>query len=329
MKVSALITAYNRTTSIERAIESALHQTLAVDEIVVVDDGSTDGTAELVESVYGSRVRLVRQENRGISGARRRAVEEARGQWVAFLDSDDKWPADRNRELLEAAERVPADVAWIFGDLKVITDAGESETVFRKYGLNVSERLRVLEDSFSIHMPFQFCMIHSSLIRRKALLEVNCFSEGLRHSEDFLVAMQVACRYRFAAIPSVVVHYYRTSDLIPASVVWNHRSWPDYYRARMIAYGLAVESGRRCPWNAWHAHVVRGLCKLQASQGQHMRKLAREQFRYGTSAKSLGFYCAALFGQRGLRAWDVVGDAYRTATRYLGKAPVEELPRLF
>src|SRR6202007_2441779 len=122
----AVIPAFNRRTYISRAIDSVIGQTVPVDEILVIDDGSTDGTAEAVESRYGSVVRVVRQANSGVAGARRRGIQEALGECIAFLDSDDEWTPDRNRELLRAAERVPAEVAWIFGDLRFVTDDGES-----------------------------------------------------------------------------------------------------------------------------------------------------------------------------------------------------------
>src|SRR5579864_2473726 len=118
MTISAVIPAFNRRNHVSRAIDSALAQTVPVDEILVIDDGSTDGTAELVESRYGNRVRVVRQANSGVAGARRRGIQEARGEWIAFLDSDDEWLRERNGELLKAIQHVPADVAWIFGALR-------------------------------------------------------------------------------------------------------------------------------------------------------------------------------------------------------------------
>ena len=120
MTVSAVIPAYNRKAYIRRAIDSALAQTIPVDEIVVIDDGSTDGTADAVEAWYGGQIRVVRQENTGVSGARLRGIREASGQWIAFLDSDDEWVPERNGELLAATKRVTDDVAWIFGDLQFV-----------------------------------------------------------------------------------------------------------------------------------------------------------------------------------------------------------------
>jgi len=149
MKVSAIIPTFNRIGYIHRAIDSLLAQTVPVDEVVIVDDGSTDGTANAVEASYGSRVRVVRQPNAGVSGARRRGIQEARGEWVAFLDSDDEWLPERNRQLLDAAARVPSDVAWIFGDLQVVTDQGSSTTLFEEYGLSVNKSPHIFADSLS------------------------------------------------------------------------------------------------------------------------------------------------------------------------------------
>lgn len=306
MMVSALIPTYNRRKYVVRAIESILAQTVGVDEIVVVDDGSTDGTAEEIETRFGARVRLIRQENRGVSGARRRAVEEARGKWIAFLDSDDEWLPDRNRELLEAVEKMPGEVAWVFGDMQVITDGGGSKSLFDEFGLNVPRPPHIFEDSFSIQHPFQFCMFQNSLIRREALLDIDCFSAGLKSDDDLLTGYQIACRYKFAAITSVVTKFFRTSDLFASSVEYNGRNGVDYYRARMMACSLAVEAGKKNPWAEDYAHQVRGLSKLLANKRQGVRRLALQQFRYSVSLKSLAFFAAALFGHPGIRAWGSV-----------------------
>src|SRR3954447_3229771 len=87
---TVLITAYNRASFVVQAIDSALRQTFTDYEIVVVDDGSADGTAELLAQ-YGDRIRLVRQPNRGVGNAYNSGIRAAQGEYVAFLDSDDIW----------------------------------------------------------------------------------------------------------------------------------------------------------------------------------------------------------------------------------------------
>ncbi len=312
MTISAVIPAFNRRDHVSRAIDSALAQTVPVDEILVIDDGSTDGTAELVESRYGSRVRVVRQANSGVAGARRRGVQEARGAWIAFLDSDDEWLPDRNSELLSAVQHVPADVAWIFGALRIVTDSGEGLTLFEEHGLVIRESPHVFADSLEIQYPYQFPMLQASLIRRDALLELNCFSEGLRSDDDLLAGFQIACCYKFAAVPSVVGRYFRTSDLAASSVVVNGNFGPDYHRSRILAFERVIQSGRRRPWNRHYASSVRALCQVLARRGTYVRPLAWQQFRYGgMSPKGVAFLCAAISGPPALRLWDKLAEFSR------------------
>lgn len=325
MKVSAVIPVYNRRDYIARALDSVLCQSVPVDEIIVVDDGSTDGTAEVVENRYGDKVRVVRQSNTGVSGARRRGIEEARGKWIAFLDSDDEWTPGRNEALLKAAEVVPADVAWIFGDLSFVTDDGESPSLFEEYGLVVKDCPQVFADSLSVQHPVLFAYLQASFIRRDVLLALNCFTEGFRSDEDVLTGFQIGCRYRFAAIPSAVGKYYRTSDLEASSLFASTSFRPDYFRARMIAYSTAIETGRRQPWSSLYASQVRGLCMLLDQRGPSPRKLALEQFRYGSySVKGMAFMCFALVGRPGVRLWNAVAAFRRRSAsrKRVGKGPI-------
>lgn len=325
MTVSAVIPAFNRRNHVSRAIDSALAQTVPVDEIIVVDDGSTDGTAEVVESRYGARVRVVRQANTGVAGARRRGIQEACGVWIAFLDSDDEWLPDRNSELLLAAQHVPADVAWIFGTLRIVTDRGEGLTLFEEHGLTIEKSPYVFADSLEIQYPYQFPMLQASLIRREALLELNCFSEGLRSDDDLLAGFQIACRYKFAAIASVVGRYFRTSDLAASSVVVNGNFGPDYHRSRILAFERVIRSGRRRPWNRDYASSVRALCQTLARRGTFVRRLGWQQFRYGgLSPKGVAFLCAAVYGPRGLRIWDKMAEFARQRWRSEELPPVKE-----
>ena len=325
MTISAVIPAFNRRNHVSRAIDSALAQTVPVDEILIIDDGSTDGTAELVESRYGSRVRVVRQANSGVAGARRRGVQEAHGTWVAFLDSDDEWLPDRNSELLWAAQHVPADVAWIFGALRIVTDKGEGLTLFEEHGLVIRESPHVFADSLEIQYPYQFPMLQASLIRRDALLELNCFSEGLRSDDDLLAGFQIACCYKFAAIPSVVGRYFRTSDLAASSVVVNGNFGPDYHRSRILAFERVIQSGRRRPWNHHYASSVRALCQTLARRGTHVRPLAWQQFRYGgLSTKGIAFLGAAILGLWALRAWDWSAEFARRYRNSATRTPIKE-----
>ena len=90
MSISVIIPAYNAEQHISRAIDSVLAQTHPADEIIAVDDGSTDDTGQILRS-YGRQLRYIGQENGGAGAARNTGIKAARGEWIAFLDADDEW----------------------------------------------------------------------------------------------------------------------------------------------------------------------------------------------------------------------------------------------
>jgi glycosyltransferase involved in cell wall biosynthesis len=124
-RVTAAITTYNRAGFLPGALESVLAQTFGDYEVLVMDDDSTDETADVLAG-YGDRIRVVRQPNGGRSAARNTAVREARAPFVSFLDSDDRWLPDkleRQVPVLEASERV----AMVHGHVDVVDGAGDPE----------------------------------------------------------------------------------------------------------------------------------------------------------------------------------------------------------
>ncbi len=319
MTVSAVIPTFNRLGFIRRAINSVLAQTVPADEVLIIDDGSTDGTADLLNAEYGPRLRVIRQANTGVSGARRRGVQEAKGDWIAFLDSDDVWTPNHNEDMLHAAASIPDDVAWIFGDLWVVRDRGNQGTLFEVFGFSVTEWPQIFTNFFDVIDPPPF-LFQGSMIRRRVLQELDCFAEGLECGEDTLVSHQVACRYRFAAVPSVVGSCYRTSDLSDSSTSFSGFRGPDHFRSRLMSMALLIRSERRGPWSKLYANEVRSFCRALAHRGQPVpRRLAFQQFRFGdVSAKGIAFFGVAMFGRWGIRTWNRMAES---RTKYLTVKP--------
>jgi glycosyltransferase involved in cell wall biosynthesis len=118
--VTAAITTYNRARFLPGALESAFAQTYRDVEVLVVDDGSTDDTASVLER-YRDRIRVVRQDNQGRSGARNTAVRQANGRYISFLDSDDRWVPDKLERQVPVLER-DAGVGMVHGHVDLIDE---------------------------------------------------------------------------------------------------------------------------------------------------------------------------------------------------------------
>lgn len=167
--VSCIIPAYNAARFIDEAIESVLAQTVPVAEIIVVDDGSTDNTIELL-SRYGSSVRVLTQQNAGPAAARNNGVRNSTGAFIAFLDSDDLWKAEKTEVQLSRFEQNP-DLQVCFADLfnfRTITP----NAPFRDGFEELVEWPRV---------PFSPCTL---LARRSAFETIGEFDVSLRRGED-------------------------------------------------------------------------------------------------------------------------------------------------
>ena len=128
--VSVVIPTYNRATEVRNAIESVLGQTVADTEIIVVDDGSTDDTGKVVTGAFGVRVRYFAQTNQGVSAARNRGIAEARGEWIAFLDSDDLWERDKLEWQLKALERYGSQCLACYTDTRLLNHP-ETRSLFQ------------------------------------------------------------------------------------------------------------------------------------------------------------------------------------------------------
>jgi glycosyltransferase involved in cell wall biosynthesis len=159
-KVSAVIPTYNYAQFVREAIESALAQSWSNMEVVVVDDGSTDDTAQRLAE-YGDRIRTIRQENRGLSAARNTGIREASGEYIAFLDSDDVWLPEKTAMQMRLASEKGFEV--------VVSRGGE------KTGSALT-----FEDCFFISPGFG----STALMKKSLFDEVGGFDESLRSVED-------------------------------------------------------------------------------------------------------------------------------------------------
>ena len=206
LNISVVIPAYNRRDYVTRAIDSVQKQTVPVEEIIVVDDGSTDGTAELVRKQYGTTVRVLTQENRGVSAARNHGIQEACGDWIAFLDSDDVWLPRKVERQIEALSLVGGDLGVCFTDNVFDGDPSMDLTMFQEKGFVGVPKFGTLQDAaqyiVSGREPF---FTSSLLVRRSIVNEVSGFDETLVIGEDTDLFFRLSFRtaFCFAAEPLV------------------------------------------------------------------------------------------------------------------------------
>lgn len=123
MKVSVILPTYNYAHYIEEAVESVLHQTLSDFELIVIDDGSTDDTPSVLSRIDDPRVQIVRTPNRGLCAARNEGLERARGEFIAFLDADDRFRPDKLERQVRMMEAEP-DLASVFTNFVRFDDNG-------------------------------------------------------------------------------------------------------------------------------------------------------------------------------------------------------------
>lgn len=208
-QVSAVITAYNNADTIGPAIDSLLRQEFSRFEVIVVDDGSTDGTRKRVAG-YGEAVRLIWQENGGSARARNTGICSARGEYVAFLDGDDVALPDRLRQQAAVLETRP-EVGLVYGNICLMDSQGRNVRLRRGTGRYKSGRV-TRELAVKNFVPFSTIMV-----RRQLLLEAGLFDESIRSSEDWdlLVRLSRHCEFLFLNRP--LVHY----RIVPSSKTAN------------------------------------------------------------------------------------------------------------
>jgi glycosyltransferase involved in cell wall biosynthesis len=184
VRIDALIPTFDRAELVGRAIESALGQTRPPDTVIVVDDGSSDGTADVLAS-YGDSVRAVARPHRGVAATRNAGVEASGADFVAFLDSDDVWDPG-HLERVERAITATSGEAWLyFADLRLAAARDGAGTIWRACGFEIEGDHELRTDAVSWGLlSRQPVMMPASVIRRDAYLGVGGQAEPLVSRED-------------------------------------------------------------------------------------------------------------------------------------------------
>jgi len=198
VQISVVIPAYNRAHTLRRALDSVFRQSLAVDEVIVVNDGSTDQTQQLVEQQF-PQVRLINQQNKGVSAARNTGIKAARHEWIALLDSDDEWLPDKIKLIRETQSLHPqnllfhSDELWVRNGKRV-----NPMNKHRKSGGWIFEQC----------LPLCIISPSAAVIHRSVLMRIGLFNIDLPACEDYDLWLRLCHLYPVMYIDTPLIIKY-------------------------------------------------------------------------------------------------------------------------
>lgn len=224
--ISVVIPLYNKEAEVERALTSVVEQSLAVGEIIVVNDGSTDSSESVVKEFIklhpDTNIRVINQENSGVSAARNRGISEAMGEYVALLDADDWWLSNYIAEVCRLMEYFPDCDAYSTA-FNVVNGVSHSRAAVPTTEGYISPADEALMGRYPI-IP------STATLRRSTVLNCGGFPEGMRIGEDqWLWVRMIQNGAQFAYSPTSLVRYSRTASNRSASI----------YRAEECALSIA------------------------------------------------------------------------------------------
>lgn len=231
--ISAILPTHNRADLLSRAIDSIFDQTYQPAEIIVVDDGSDDETAEVVSN-YGDSIQYHYQENSGVSGARNHGAQLATSPWIAYLDSDDEWDAGYLQRIANAIGETDGAADIYFSDCLLPMRPGiKDRSLWRNAGFRINGRYRLVEDGSDwVLMSVQPFRVQGAVFWRSKYLGLGGHHEDMRIREDQHLFLKLGLGSAICAVKGIAVHC--SNDAANRlSYTQTHRAWS---KARAFMY---------------------------------------------------------------------------------------------
>ena len=279
MQFTVVVPLYNKAPYVELSLSSLQAQTLQDFEIVVVDDGSTDGSAERVAALQDPRIRLIQQRNGGVSVARNRGIQEARGDWVCFLDADDWLHPEFLARMQALAQRHP-EVHIVAGSFK--TEADRPDWSPQAWPLPADAPVEIITNLPRRWAKPSFCT--GTVAFRREFLQslMPCFPEGERQGEDLDLWFRAAERSPVAFIP-VPFLCYRTAvatSLMSGPTRYTLLPFQERLRERALSGTMPSQLASDALRLVSDVHVTLARREVQAGR----RAAAWQQLRQGWRA---------------------------------------------
>ena len=318
--VSVIIPSYNRAVFVTRAIDSVLAQTYGDFEILVVDS-STDNTPKVLEP-YGDRIRYLYQQRAGISAARNYGIREARGTWVALLDSDDEWLVERLAAAMKAVTDRP-DLIAHFTNLALHVPGKDPVDLFELRRLPWRQReYTVLDKPLLDEVKYQFCFSSSYFGKRAALLQAGLFDEKLTLHEDFDLFLRLAQLGPWGVSTAMLVRLIRRDEAPEVNLSRQHRDRPIYSHECLVRiFAKLVADPRLAPAEKQavrerlgRARFDLGLAQLRERQKTEGLANIDQSWRDSPSLKSFAKFALVRFAGR--RAISIIEKRRSLATGF-------------
>ena len=206
-RVSVIITTYNRAHLVSQAIQSVLDQTFRDFELIIVDDGSSDDTEAVVRGFNDPRIRYIYQENKGISGARNTGIRNARGRYIAFLDSDDLWLPTKIEQQVHILENVESSVPCCLCNAIIRGNPANKPTSFALAPLQTIYDKGIWLNVTSVLSTRCVFFTQAVAIRRSSFEKIGGFDESLWVMEDHDLALRLSLEGPWAYIKEPLVIY--------------------------------------------------------------------------------------------------------------------------
>jgi len=208
MKFSVVIPLYNKEHYIEQTIRSVLNQSCEDYEVIVVDDGSRDRSLELARKYESDRVRIIAQENQGVSVARNTGIQNARGKFIAFLDADDQWQANYLATIQSLTDQYPESDIFVTA---YAVDMGNGKV---NYSTRLEPETGCLPSYWlTLAKGYDFVWTSATVIRRSALLRAGLFKPGEKIGQDLDMWARVArINPKVAYSNAICVYYNRAAE---------------------------------------------------------------------------------------------------------------------
>jgi glycosyltransferase involved in cell wall biosynthesis len=237
-KVTVVIAAYNAERFIRQTLDSVFAQTLGEVELIVVDDGSTDGTPAILRAIDDQRLSVLRQANNGVSAARNAGLALARAPYIFFLDADDVLVPDALQRMVAALDNNPDRVACFAHHIRITEDGAE---LTRRTDLPL--KMFPAEDTLRNLVTKNFIVCGAICIRTEAARQVRGFNAELKWGEDWEFWCRLAVLADFVAMPNDVVLMYRQHGG-SANFRWrNSPIRPDYKAIEAVYSHAAIQQG--------------------------------------------------------------------------------------